>query len=76
MIFYDFRCTLCGKVTPTGTSNVLLHFRHHHIREYNKIKHLEAPGVKEAAKSSLDHSLHEAESEEVQVKVEIVDEDI
>ena len=64
-------------MTPTGTSNVLLHFRHHHIREYNKIKTLEAQPaqIKEPKKSSFEFDL-QAESEEVQVKVEIIDEDI
>ena len=32
-----FRCYLCGKETPMGSNNVLLHLRHHHPQEHAKI---------------------------------------
>ena len=31
------RCYLCGKDTPMGSSNVLLHLKHHHPAEHNSI---------------------------------------
>ena len=33
------RCYLCGKDTPMGTSNVLLHLKHHHPKEHTTIVH-------------------------------------
>ena len=32
-----FRCYLCGKETPSGSGNVLLHLRHHHPEEHTKV---------------------------------------
>ena len=32
-----FRCYLCGKETPSGSGNVLLHLRHHRPEEHTKI---------------------------------------
>ena len=32
-----FRCFLCGKDTPMGSSNVLLHLKHHHPSEHSSI---------------------------------------
>ena len=36
-IYLHFRCYLCGKETPSGSGNVLLHLRHHHPEEHTKI---------------------------------------
>merc|ERR1719474_1814100 len=30
-------CYLCGKETPSGSGNVLLHLRHHHPEEHTKV---------------------------------------
>ena len=33
------RCNLCGKETPSGSSNLLLHLRHHHPQVRTFVNH-------------------------------------
>ena len=67
------RCYLCGKETPMGSSNVLLHLRHHHASEHARIveRVARSQGGGGAAVGAGPSPVIKTEPEAIQIKVEI-----
>ena len=69
------RCYLCGKETPMGSSNVLLHLRHHHAPEHarivERVARSQGGGGGGAAVGAGPSPVIKTEPEAIQIKVEI-----
>ena len=67
------RCYLCGKETPMGSSNVLLHLRHHHAPEHARIveRVARSQGGGGSAVGAGPSPVIKTEPEAIQIKVEI-----